>query len=125
VKINNGGINVYVRPAPATTPTQDPTGDPSSPLLEQRWALVAHMKNSGGMFAGDSKLSSAYYSGTFVENPSASDVVFYRPFAANSSEILFITGKASTLPAAATWTPAKSLTGPHSCWRLELDRWRR
>lgn len=44
------------------------------------------------MFAGDSELSPDYSYGTFVEDPSASDADFYRPFAADSSEILFITG---------------------------------
>lgn len=44
------------------------------------------------MFAGDSNLSSTYSFGTFVENPLASDEDFYRPFAADSYEILFITG---------------------------------
>jgi hypothetical protein len=64
----------------------------SNPLSEPGWTLVAHMKNSGGMFAGDSNLSPTYTFGTFVENPSASNADFYRPFLDNSSEILFITG---------------------------------
>ena len=64
----------------------------SDPLSEPGWTLVAHMKNSGGMFAGDSNLSPTYTYGTFVETPAASNDDFYRPFLANSSEILFITG---------------------------------
>ena len=73
-------------------PTPTPAVDPSNPLLEEGWTLVAHMKNSGGIFAGDSNLSPTYAFGTFKENPSATDADFYRPFAPNSSEILFITG---------------------------------
>lgn len=69
-----------------------PAVDPSNPLSEEGWTLVAHMKNSGGMFAGDSDLSPDYSYGTFVEEPSASDEDFYRRFTAKSSEILFITG---------------------------------
>ncbi len=53
---------------------------------------MAHIPGSGGMFPGDANLSPTYSYGTFVENPSASDAPFYRPFAADSSEILFITG---------------------------------
>lgn len=57
------------------------------------WTLVAHMRNSGGMFAGNSNLSPTYSFGTFIEGPFSSTSDFYRPFTVLSpTEILFVTG---------------------------------
>lgn len=49
------------------------------------------MPPGGGLFPGDPNLSPTFSQGTFVPSPSSTDAAFYRPFAANSSEILIIT----------------------------------
>jgi hypothetical protein len=48
-----------------------PTGIKPRKLAKKRWVPVAHMSNSGGMFAGDNDdLRATESYGTFDENPS-------------------------------------------------------
>ena len=86
-------ITGYAAPGQSLTISNNSTTpSTSNPLSEAGWVLVAHMANTGGMFAGDSDLSSTYSYGTFVETPSSSTSDFYRAFPVQAYEILFITG---------------------------------
>jgi hypothetical protein len=50
------------------------------------------MSDSGGLFDGNSNLSSLYNYGTFTANPTANTPDFYRQFPVVAKDILFITG---------------------------------
>ena len=55
------------------------------------WHLVARIAPTGGMFDGNSNLSSDYSFGSYSNDPYTS-TDFYRPFPIEAGEILFVTG---------------------------------
>jgi hypothetical protein len=71
---------------------QQPDDDKLPEINQNDWVLVAHMSDTGGMFAGRTKLKADVSFGSFVENPLFETADFQREFPFIPTKIKLVTG---------------------------------